>query len=144
MRKHDKRANKRTKYQPRNRIITTTDKGEREKFYAATDVTAPLGKYQLAAGTIQHPRTGLWQVWVSTNGLDLNYISAHRDKARAEAAVDTFKQFAQTDAIYDPEKVTALYTQLIAAGDAEPEPLPEATVRAIGHDILHMVIDLKR
>lgn len=29
MRKHDKRVKKRTKYQPRNRIITTTDKGER-------------------------------------------------------------------------------------------------------------------
>ncbi len=143
MRKKDKRARKRTQKYPRRKITTTTDPAERQVFYTATDTEAPLGKYQLAAGAIQHPRTGLWQVWISTNGLDINHISAHHNKVAADAALATFQQFAQTDAIYDPDKCTALFAQLAKGGDAEPEPLPDATVRAIGRNIVHMVINLQ-
>ncbi len=144
MKKNNKRDQKRPpKYQPRNKIVTTTDPGERTTFYEQTDADAPLGKYQLAAGAIQHPRTRLWQMWVSTNGLDLNYLCAHRDKTKAEEAVEAFKRFASTGDIYDPEKVTVLYEQFIKAGDAEPEPLPDATVKQIGREILHMVINMK-
>ena len=82
-------------------------------------------------------------MWVSTNGLDLNYLCAHRDKTKAEEAVEAFKRFASTGDIYDPEKVAVLYEQLIKAGDAEPEPLPDATVKQIGREILHMVINMK-
>jgi hypothetical protein len=141
MRKNEKKA-KHKKYRKR-KVITTTNPAEREHFYKLTDEEAPLGPHQLAAGSIQNPRNGLWQVWMSTNGLDLNHISAHREPDRAAADVKQIQEAAARGNLYDVDKVTALFSQLAAGGDREPEPLPDETVRAIGRDILHHVIEQK-
>jgi hypothetical protein len=139
MKKSDKKT-RRSKY-PKRRVITTTNPDERERFYRETDQEAPLGRHQIAAGTIQNPRNGLWQVWMSTNGLDLNYISAHKGPDQAAADVDQIKEAAARGDLYDEHKVLALVTRLAAGGDGKPQPLPEETVRAIGRDILHNIIE---
>ncbi len=142
MRKNEKKTQRRSKY-PKRKVITTTDAAEREHFYKLTDEEAPLGPHQLAAGAIQNPRNGLWQVWMSTNGLDLNHISAHREPDRAADDVKQIQEAAARGDLYDADKVTALFSRLAAGGDREPEPLPDETVRAIGRDILHHVIEQK-
>jgi len=128
---------------PKRKVFSTSDPATRKKFYQETDASAPLGPYQIAAGTVQNPLTSLWQVWVSTNGLDMNHLSAHKEKGAAEANVERIKEAGARGDLFGTDKVTTLWREIRAGGDAEPEDLPEDIVRGIARTILHRVIDLK-
>ena len=45
----------------------------------------------LVFGTTQHPRTHLWQSWVMLDGLHIEFLSAHRDEARARVDATAFQ-----------------------------------------------------
>jgi len=123
----------------------TNVKGDPQKqmqLFAEADKRATLGKYQLAIGSWQHPRTGLWQVWMSTAGSDISWLAAFRNKTQAEEAVETCKQFFTTDAIYDPEKVRTFFQQLAESQDAEPQTASAAEVATITKQIREMVFDI--
>lgn len=125
----------------------TNVKGDPEKqmqLFAEADEHAILGKYQLAAGTWQHPRTKLWQVWMSTAGNDINWLSAYHDKVQAEQAVEAYKQFCATEAIYNPEQCTAFFQQLAESGDAEPENASVSDIANITKRIREMVFTIHR
>lgn len=134
------KSKKHGKY-PKRRVLTTRSAQESQAFYASTDDQAPLGDRQLAAGFIQHPDTGMYQVWLSTNGLDVTCLSVHRDQARAEIALEELKAFLRTPAVYDAEKCSACFEKLQADGDGEPRALPDDLVREIGRGILRRVVD---
>jgi hypothetical protein len=126
---------------PKRKIITTNDSQKSEAFYSATDEDAPLELSQFAAGTIQHPGTQLYQVWISTNGLDVTCVSAHRDKSRAETALQEVKALISSDDLYDEEKVVAVLQKIKQESDAEPSALPDDLVRQILREILRAVVD---
>jgi hypothetical protein len=128
---------------PKRKVFSTSDPATRKKFYKETDAVAPLGPYQIAAGTVQNPRTSLWQVWISTNGLDINHLSAHKEQGSASASVERIKEAGARGDLFDTDRVMALWEEIIAGGDAEPEDLPEEIVSHIARTILHRVIDLK-
>lgn len=142
---HKKRKPKRNKKPFTMRL--TNVKGNPQKqmqLFAEADKHAVLGKYQLAAGTWQHPQTGLWQVWMSTAGSDITWLSAYHDRARAEQDVEAYKQFCATEAVYDPEKCATFFQQLIANGDAEPEQMNAVEVANITKRIHETVFDIYR
>jgi hypothetical protein len=118
------------------------DPVEKEAFYQATGKDAPLGRYQIAAGAIQHPDTGLWQVWLSTNGLDFSQLAAFSEESKALNAVSLIKLEAQSGTFYDEELVIDFYLFLKAQSDGKALPLPDDLVRKLGHDILHAIIDI--
>ena len=132
---------KKQKKYPKRRVITTRDPQESQAFYAATDDQAPLSDRQLAAGHIQHPDTGCYQIWVSTNGLDVTCLAAYREQARADAALEELKAFLGTPDVYDTEKCAALFGKLQQAGDGEPLALPDDLVRQVTRQILRRVVD---
>lgn len=106
----------------RMRLINVRDDNEqRMRLYAEADKRAVLGKYQLAVGTRKHARTGLWQVWMSTTGRDINWISAYRDPTRARQVVAELQAATARRDLYDVDKVVALIERLAREGDAEPE-----------------------
>jgi len=72
----------------------------------------PLGLRQYAAGVIEHPVTKLYQVWLSTNGLDVTCFSAHHDVMRAEADKQEVKALISSGDFYDGEKITALFEKV--------------------------------
>lgn len=131
---------KKKKYPPR-RVMTTNDPKTRQAFYATTDSQAPLAERQLAVGLVQHPDTGLHQVWLSTNGLDITCLAAYRDPGCAEVVLEELEAFLRTPDVYDDDKCATLLQKIQAAGDGEPHPLPDTVVREIGRGILRQVVD---
>src|SRR5436305_8215499 len=125
---------------PRRPIMNTSDPTVREAFYRATDEQAPLGRYQIVAGTIQHPDTGLWQVWLSTNGVDFTQLAAFKEEGNAAKAVVILQKEAQAGHFSDQELVEALYEFLAQESDGEALPLPEELVRKLARDIVHRVL----
>lgn len=92
------------------------------------------GKWQVspnAAGVFEHPRTGKWQVWSSTAGTDVSWLAAYHDEERAEQAVQAYREFRMTPAVYDPDACAAFFQQLIDSADAEPENASAADVANI-------------
>jgi len=128
------------KYSKR-RVLTTRDPQESQAFYAATDDQAPLPPRQLAAGLVQHPDSGLHQLWLSTNGLDITCLAAYRDPNHADVALEELKAFLRTVDVYDTDKCTEVFRKFQAASDGEPRPLPDDIVRLIGRAILRRVVD---
>lgn len=131
---------KRGKY-PKRRVLSTHDPQLMADFYAATDDQAPLAGRQLAAGTIQHPDTGLYQVWLSTNGLDVTCLAAYRELEQADTSLEGLKAFLRTPAVYDADTCAAFFQKLLAASDVEPRALPDELVRQIARGILRRVAD---
>jgi hypothetical protein len=116
-------------------VITTNDPATSRAFFDATNAHAPLELHLYAAGVIQHPKTGLYQVWLSTNGLDVTCLSAHYDEQRAEADEQAVKAMISSGDLYDDEKPAALLRRLAQESDEEPSPLPDELVRDITQEI---------
>jgi hypothetical protein len=110
------------------------------QLYAEAEQRSILGKRQLAAGTWQHSRTGLFQVWVSLYGSDITWISAHRDLGRANQDVEEIKAAARRGDFYDEDKVAELTARLAQAGDAEPEDMSAGEIAKIITSIQNMAI----
>jgi hypothetical protein len=138
-----KRGQSSGKY-PKRKIITTTDQQKSEAFYGVTDEEAILELNQYAAGIIEHPGTKLHQVWISTNGLDVTCLSAHRDKSRAETALQEVKALITSDDFYDEERMTAVLRKVKQGSDEKPSALPDDLVRQIIREILRAVVDRRR
>src|SRR5258708_25617548 len=112
-------------------VFTTRNAQVKQAFYRRTDPTAPLAPRQFVVGLVQHPHTGLFQVWISTNGLDIISVSAHRRMIDAETNVQAIKAVLGTQHIYDEHKVAALFARLAAETDEEPNSLSEQVVRQL-------------
>jgi hypothetical protein len=125
---------------PKQSVITSRDPLECEIFYQATDSDAPLGPLQLAAGYIQHPDTGFWQVWISTNGLDITSLAAFKQPGKAASAIEILKEEGRKGGLSDPALVTALFKFLEQESDGQVRPLPNELVRKLVRDVVHYVI----
>jgi hypothetical protein len=112
-------------------VLTTRNAQVKRAFYRRTDPTAPLAPRQFVVGLVQHPHTGLFQVWISTNGLDIISVSAHRRIMDAETDVQAMKAVLGSQDIYNERKVDALFARLAAETDEEPRALPERVVQQL-------------
>jgi hypothetical protein len=126
---------------PKRQVITTSNAEKSKVFYAKTDADAPLEPHVYAAGVIQHPITQLYQVWLSTNGLDVICLSAHHSQEQAEKDKQEVKVLISNGDLYNDEKLTALFQRLKQESDEEPKPLPDEIVRQITREILRAVVD---
>jgi hypothetical protein len=126
---------------PKHKIITTSSAETSQAFYSKTDADAPLEPGHYAAGVIQHPITKLYQVWLSTNGLDVTCLSAHRNLKQAEEDKEAVKALIKSGDLYNDEKLTALFQMLKRGSEEEPLPLPDDLVRQITREILRAVTD---
>src|SRR2546421_2285776 len=140
MRKRNRSPRSGGKY-PKYPVIKLNDAQESEALYDATISDAPLGPGHFAAGVIQHPVTQLYQTWLSTNGLDVACLSAHRDSALAEADLQEIKTLISSSDFYDDEKIIALFEKVHRGSDEEPRALPDDIVRQITREILRAVVD---
>ncbi|HXR65832.1 MAG TPA: hypothetical protein VN729_07910 [Ktedonobacteraceae bacterium] len=128
------------KYTPRL-VLTTRNRNVIEAFYRSSEDEAPLDPGRCAMGMIQHPATNLYQVWISTNGLDVICLSAHRRMMRAETVQRELKVFLQSGDLYRVDKADAFFAHLHEESDEEPRTLPDNLVRQIGRAILRRVVD---
>jgi hypothetical protein len=126
---------------PARPVITTRDSVVQKQWQQTTEEEAPFGPRQFAAGVVHHPHTGLYQVWLSTNGMDVISVSAHRAIIQAEADVRAIKALISSGDLYDDEKTAALFAQLKRESDEEPCQLPDNLVRLITRSILRAVVD---
>jgi hypothetical protein len=125
---------------PKQPVIPIRDPREQKAFFQATDAQAPLGPHQLAAGYIQHPDTGFWQVWISTNGLDITQVAAFQQPAKAAGAIEILQKEAKNGSLANPSLVTGLFKFFEQESDGQARPLPDDLVRKLVRDILHHVI----
>lgn len=95
----------------------------------ATDTYAQLG----LGGALNHD-THLWQLWLSLDGYHINWICAHREQARVDAAIQTIKQEIATWREFDLEKLRALLDRLYAESEQPPQEMPEEN-RAIRRNL---------
>jgi hypothetical protein len=120
---------------PEHQVITMKDAATSRAFFDATDTHALLEPRLYVAGVIQHPTTKLYQVWLSTNGLDVTCLSAHYDEQRAEDDMQAVKALISSGDLYNDEKTAALFRRLAQESDEEPSPLPDELVRDITAEI---------
>jgi hypothetical protein len=122
-------------------VLTTRNAQVKQAFYRRTDSRSPLAPRQFVVGLVQHPNTGLFQVWISTNGLDVVNVSVRQQIVDAERDVQAIKAVLSSQAIYDADKLTELFQRLEAESDEPPQPLPDELVQqitqAIGKSLAH-------
>lgn len=123
---------------PKRPVITSGDQAQQEAFYQTTDPDAPLEAHQIAVGYIQHPDSGLWQVWISTNGLDFTQLAAFRESQKAADAIAILQKEGKN--LSNPVLMTGLLTFLEQQSDGQVQPLPDDLVRKLVRDILHYVL----
>ncbi len=126
---------------PTRQVTTTNNAETNQAFYDKTDADAPLEPHMYAAGVIQHPVTKLYQVWLSTNGLDVICLSAHRNLKQTEKDKQEVKELISSGDLYNNEKLTTLLQKLKQGSEEEPQPLPDDLVREITRAILRTVVD---
>jgi hypothetical protein len=135
MRKNDRQKFKRlakSKRHVRMRLTNVKDDPEKQMLlFAEADKHAVLGERQLAVGTWQHPCTGLRQVWFSTAGGHISWISAHRSPERADQDVEEFK-------------ASALFVRLAQGGEAEPEAMNAVEILNITKHISEKAFDIPK
>ena len=129
---------KRTKKYPQRRVLTNPDHDQEQAFYAATDHQAPLQGRQCIAGTVEYP-PGTWQVWYSTNGLDVNLAAAASTEQEAEALRSALKGLLRGSLAYSDEELAARIKQLEVSGNVKPQPLPDSIMRQSGRAIQHEI-----
>ena len=61
----------------------------------------------------------------------MSWLAAYHDEERAEQAVQAYREFRMTPAVYDPDASAAFFQQLIDSADAEPENASAADVANI-------------
>ncbi|HLZ62556.1 MAG TPA: hypothetical protein VKR06_36885 [Ktedonosporobacter sp.] len=126
---------------PQRPVLTTNNPEQCEAFYQATDNDAPLDVQQLATGILQHPISGMFQLWLSTNGLDVTCLSAHCREDRAKADMQALRDFVRCGDIYEEKKIEALLAQFKEGSDEIPRSFPDDLVRGIAREILRAVVD---
>jgi hypothetical protein len=146
MRKNDRQKFKRqakSKRYMRMRLTNVIGDPEKQmRLFAEADKHAILGEHQLAAGIWRHPHTGLWQVWFSTAGSDINWISAHRSREGAKQDVEEFKAAALRGDFSDAGKAAALFTRLLQGSEAEPETMSAVEILNITKQISENAFDI--
>ena len=121
---------------PEHQVITIHDAATSQAFFDATDAHAPLAPRLFAVGVIEHPTTKLYQVWLSTNGLDVTCVSARYAEQQAEADAQAVETLISSGDLYDDEKLAMLFHHLKQESDEEPSPLPDELVRDITQEIV--------
>lgn len=148
MRKNDRQKFKRqakSKRYVRMRLTNVIGDPEKQlRLFAVADKHAILGEHQLAAGIWRHPRTGLWQVWFSTAGSDISWISAHRSREGAKQDVEEFKAAALRGDFSDAGKAAALFTRLAQGSEAEPETMSAVEILNITKQISENTFDIPK
>ena len=130
MPKHSARRGKYPK-----RVVTVSDPATRDAFYAATDPIALIEQAQVACGLIQHPESGYWQLWVSTNGHDFTCLSAQREQEAALRDLNDFKALVTRPGPPDQKAIDALLEALRAHSSEPPRSLTDDMVRQLSRDI---------
>jgi len=81
----------------------------------------PQGLGNVVAGIVEHPKTGLWQIWMMQDGPCV-YFGAYHDPAAAQAGLEEIITLARKGAT--AADISTLYHQLMTQGDGEPQQLP--------------------
>ena len=112
-------------------VPTTTNRAEHAHLLESAG-REPTGRaLHFALGVEQHPSTGLWQVWISRTGTDIQVVSAHREREAADATIAEIKRVAALGEMVDEAEIVGIIERLCRAGDGEPEPHSPETIRTI-------------
>lgn len=122
-------------------VVTTNDPTLQAELYRQTNQDALLSPRQTMVGITQHPDTGFYQIWISTNGFDITSISAHLSVERAEQDLQVVKNVLGSQDYYDANTIEALLVKLSEESDSQPHPFPDELVRRITQNILRMVAE---
>ncbi|HEU5378826.1 MAG TPA: hypothetical protein VFV38_25665 [Ktedonobacteraceae bacterium] len=85
---------------------------------------------EFASGVALHPETGLYQLWLSTNGFDVIMLNAKRDYRCAQADQYALQQVLGAGP-YQEERVAAFLARLTEEPDEAPRMFPDEVVRQI-------------
>lgn len=85
----------------------------------------------IATGAIQHPNTGLWQVWISLYGTDLTQWAAFETESQALHWMRKIGGAYSSNTFQTSEQVADLIQAASDAGGHDTLPLPDDLVREI-------------
>jgi hypothetical protein len=89
-----------------------------------SDDLFPHPYFQYVLGGWQHPETGLWQLWVTFDGENINWVAAYQNEDRIQEAKEKARQFISAGEQWNRQKAFALLNSLYEEREAEPQPMP--------------------
>lgn len=87
---------------------------------------------QYAADGMLHPDSQLWQLWVTFDGQNLNWVAAYSNQSGIEMAVKELRDAIEVGESFSIQKALAILNKLYDEKEAEPQPMPpnvEDTIR---------------
>jgi hypothetical protein len=90
---------------------------------------------ELAVGVECHPKTGLHQVWCSSDGSDVNWVAAYQHADVAWLTVHEIERAAFNGRLPNRERAGQYFEELYQRGDGKPMPVSEETINRIGERI---------
>jgi hypothetical protein len=144
MRKGFRKASVRTssgkhKAEPTQRDPFTKEKESRcMPEWKISDDLSPQAYFQYAIGGKKHPQTQLWQIWITFDGKNINWVAAYHcedwvEQGRlVQQAKDMTQRLIPTGEKWDRQKAFALLNTLYADSEDEPRTMPpyiEAMIR---------------
>ncbi len=97
-----------------------------------SDDLLPYSYFQYVLGGSLHPETRLWQLWVTLDGENINWVAAYRDEDRIQQAREKARQFISVGERWNRQKALTFLTILYEEREAEPQSMPlqvEAMIR---------------
>ena len=95
------------------------------------DNLLPHAYFQYVLGGNLHPETRLWQLWVTFDGENINWVAAYRDESRIQEAKEKAQQFISTGEQWNRQKALTLLATLYQEREAELQPMPSYVERMI-------------
>lgn len=89
-----------------------------------SDSLTPDAYFQFATNGYLHPETQLWQLWLSFDGENINWVAAYRSEERITQAREEMQQHIQPGEKWNRQKALMLLDELYAQREFEPKPMP--------------------
>lgn len=92
--------------------------------------------FQIVAGGNLHPETQRWQLWVTFDGDNINWVAAYNSEERIEQHKQELRKQIQPGEKWNRQRATALLDALYEQREFEPQPMPQHIEAMIRHNFV--------
>lgn len=92
--------------------------------WKVSDEQSPHAYLHYALGGVLHPATQLWQLWVTLDGKNINWVAAFRNEEKMSEVRERARHVITIGEKWNKQRAVALLNSLYEEREAEPQPMP--------------------